>query len=123
MHELSVAEALFAACRDELAARGGGRIERARVAVGELSGVEPQLLRFAWEAVVADGPHAAATLEVDFTPLDQVCSSCGPVAERQPGSWLRTCPGCDAPLTLSGGGELDLIELEFEPATAEVAHR
>ncbi len=46
MHELSVATELYRACRTELEARGGGRLSEARIAVGELSAVEPELLRF-----------------------------------------------------------------------------
>lgn len=117
MHELSVAEALVATCRAELRARGGARIESARIAVGELSGVEPDLLAFAWEGVLAGTPDAGARLEIEYVAVEQLCPDCGPVEDRQPGSWLRTCPACGAPLLLNGGDELDLVELSFPSPT------
>lgn len=113
MHEMSIAEALIRVCREDLGALGGTRIESARVAVGELSSVEPALLTFAWEALVAGTPDEGATLEIELVRVTQVCTDCGPVADRQPGTWLRLCPSCGGPLRLSGGDELDLLELSF----------
>jgi len=116
VHELSVAEALVRACREGLALLGGARIESVRIAVGELSAVEPDLLSFAWEAVTAGTDDEGARLEIDYVPVRQVCASCGPVDDRQPGTWLRTCPFCDAPMRLSGGDELDVLDISFAPS-------
>ena len=121
MHELSVAEAIE---RAALAARpaGAGRLVRARVVVGELASLEPELLLGAWRTLAAAGagPRATlepgATLEIDWRPARQTCAACGEVEERRPGSWLRTCPFCRGPLAVEGGAELDLVELEFEVA-------
>jgi hydrogenase nickel insertion protein HypA len=120
MHELSIATELYAACRREVEGRGGGRIEAVTVAVGELSAVEPALLGFAWEALTGDGADRGARLSIDWRPARQQCPACGPVAERQPGSWLRLCPACSLPLVIEGGRELDIISIEYQAAkTAE----
>jgi hydrogenase nickel incorporation protein HypA/HybF len=111
MHELSIAEALLGVCERELASHGGGRLETVLVAVGELSAVEPDLLRFAWDALVADSRHAGARLEVEVRRAVQTCPVCGEIAERAQGSWLRICPQCAGPLRVDGGDELDLIRL------------
>ncbi|MHC4948648.1 MAG: hydrogenase maturation protease [Planctomycetota bacterium] len=116
MHELSIATELYRACRAEIEGRGGGRLEVVRIAVGELSAVEPDLLRSAWPAVTHGGPDAEATLEIDWHPARQTCPTCGPVAERQAGTWLRLCPACERPLIVEGGRELDIVRIEFEPA-------
>jgi hydrogenase nickel incorporation protein HypA/HybF len=104
---------LHRVCRWEIESRGGGSLELARVAVGELSAVVPELLEFAWQAVVAEGPDSGARLEIEWHPARQLCSRCGELAERQPGSWLRLCPQCSDPLKLEGGQELDLVSLSF----------
>jgi hydrogenase nickel incorporation protein HypA/HybF len=111
VHELSIATEIHRACRKELMRCGGGRLLEVRVAIGELSAVEPELLAFAWEAVVAGGPDEGARLEIDWHPVRQCCPDCGDVSERQPGSWLRLCPICSSPLRLEGGRELDLVSL------------
>src|SRR5512146_1105004 len=98
MHELSLATEVHRACRARIDERGGGRLERVRLAVGELSAVEPELLEFAWQAVVEGGADAGAALEVEWRPARQVCDGCGVVPERAAGDWLRFCPRCERPL-------------------------
>jgi hydrogenase nickel incorporation protein HypA/HybF len=115
MHELSIATEIHRACRTRIEAQGRGRLEKVRLAVGELSAVEPDLLAYAWEAVVAEGPDAGAVLDVEWRAARQVCESCGDVPERAAGSWLRLCPRCEAPLRVEGGDELDLLSFSFTP--------
>lgn len=115
MHELSLVTEILRACRARIDAQGGGRLERVRLAVGELSAVEPELLTYAWEAVLQDGPDAGATLEVEWRPARQVCEACGVVPERAPGSWLRLCPQCERALRIEGGDELDILQFAFTP--------
>ena len=91
--------------------------------MGELSAVEPELLRFAWEAVVSGGPDEGSRLAIEWHPARQCCPDCGDVVERQPGSWLRLCPDCEGPLRLEGGRDLDILSLAFEAgAPGEEAH-
>ena len=94
-------------------ARGAGRLEWVRVAIGELAAVDPELLVYAWEAVVAGGPDAGARLEVEWHPVKQTCAACGETAEREPGSWLRLCPKCGRPVRVEGGDELDVLQLSY----------
>jgi len=90
----------------------------ARLAVGELSAVEPELLVYAWEAVVEDGPDAGAKLVIEWHPADQRCATCGEAKDRASGSWMRLCPDCGMPLEVSGGDELDVLDLSFEATEA-----
>lgn len=114
MHELSIALELWRACAAESGARGGLRIRSVRIAVGELASVDPRALEYAWNDVGASAGVIAPELRVEWCPARQVCARCGALAERQPGSWLRLCPACEQPLRVEGGGELDLLEIDFE---------
>lgn len=113
MHETGIALEILRTSEKLLAQHGGGRLVRVRVAVGELSAVEPELLRYAWEAVVPQTAAEGAELEVVFCPAKQRCPQCGPVT-RQPGIWLPLCLTCGSPLVVEGGRELDLLQVEFE---------
>jgi len=116
MHELGIAAEAHRLARANLP-DAALRLARVWLAVGELSGVDPELLRYAWEAVTAEGPDAGCALEIDWRAACQVCDACDASAERPAGSWLRECPRCSRPLRIDGGQELDLVRLEAEPAS------
>lgn len=114
MHEMGIAIEIYHTCREAVREHGKGRLQRVRIAVGELSAVEPDLLSFGWEAVTADTPDEGAELEIEYCRADQRCPACGEAKERSVGSWMRICPDCGAPLEIHGGDELDVLEVSFE---------
>lgn len=114
MHELSIATEVLRLARRSVDSHGGGRLEAVRVAVGELSAIEPDLLAFAWQALVAGTADEGSRIEIDFRLTRQLCKVCGEVPERAQGDWLRLCPRCAGPLALEGGDELDLLTVSFE---------
>jgi hydrogenase nickel incorporation protein HypA/HybF len=114
MHEMGIALEVYRVCRETVEQHGGGRLHAVRMAIGELAAVEPDLLSFAWEAVVHDGPDAGARLEVTWCPAEQHCAQCGEKVGRSEGSWLRLCPDCGMPLTVRGGNELDVLDVVIE---------
>ncbi len=114
MHELSIATELLRLCEERLERRGARALSRVRVAVGELSSVDPRLLRYAWEGLVAGTPHERAVLDIEWHAAAQSCALCGEVIERQPGTWMRVCPGCGLALRVEGGDELDLLGIESD---------
>ena len=114
MHELSIAEEVWRVARAAMQERGGIRLSRAVVAVGELTAIEPDLLRFAWEAVTKDTSDEGCELEVEWRPAVQHCERCGDLAGHRPGDWVLTCPTCGGPLRIEGGQELDLMQVSFE---------
>jgi hydrogenase nickel incorporation protein HypA/HybF len=120
MHEMSLAQGVLRRCAAHLG-DPPGRIARVRLAVGELSAVEPDLLRFAWEAVTTGGPHAGARLDIEWRMARQRCAACDLAPERAAGAWSPSCPRCDGPLHIEGGQELDVLEMEFIPASVVVA--
>jgi hydrogenase nickel incorporation protein HypA/HybF len=104
---------VYRTCREAVREYGAVRLERVKLAVGELAAVEPDLLSFAWEAVTVDGPDEGSILEIDFRPARQTCTTCNADTDRSEGSWLRLCPTCGMPLVVQGGDELDVLEVSF----------
>ena len=111
---MGIALEVYRTCRETVQEHGGGRLQRVRLAVGELSAVEPELLGYAWEAVVVGTPDEGAELEVEWRPAVQLCVGCAERKQRSEGSWLRVCPDCGLPLQVTGGDDLDVLELSFE---------
>jgi hydrogenase nickel incorporation protein HypA/HybF len=114
MHEMGVAAEVRRIARASVADRGPGRITCVRLAVGDLAAIEPELLAYAWDALVQGTPEEGATLEVDWRPAKQTCRTCGDLSGRAPGSWLRLCPHCDGLLRVTGGDDLDVLQVVFE---------
>jgi len=121
VHELSLASEVYRLCRSRVERPAASRIDRVTLAIGELAAVEPDLLRYAWEAVTAEGPDAGAVLEIEWREASQVCDGCGARPERAAPAWLMSCPGCGRPLRIEGGRELDVLEFSTStiPCPAE----
>jgi hydrogenase nickel incorporation protein HypA/HybF len=119
MHEMGVAAEIQRIARESVAGRGVGRITCVRLAIGDLAAVDPEILGFAWEALVQGTPEEGSVLEVDWRPARQTCPACGDMPGRAPGSWLRLCPRCGGILRVTGGDDLDVLQVVFEEEEPE----
>ena len=113
MHEMTIAAEIQRIGRATVERNGDGRLDSVRVAVGELTAIEPQLLVFAWEALTRGGPDEGARLDVEWRAARQFCATCGGWKTRGHGTWLRLCPDCGMPLKVEGGTELDVLEVAY----------
>ncbi len=113
MHEYSIVEALVEQVASEARARHASAVHRVAVRIGELSGVEIDLLTTAYRTFRDRTICADAELHVTRVPATWACRSCG--APVKPGEVLR-CPRCGSPARLVCGDEilLDRIEMEVE---------
>ena len=112
MHELSIVEALLDRVAAEAARHRATAVARLRVRVGELSGVEPELLASAFTmARQTSSPCAAAELEIVPEAVAWSCPRCERAIER---GAILSCATCGAPARLAAGGAIlpDGIEME-----------
>lgn len=111
VHELSLAEHALAIIEDAAQREGFARVYRVRVAVGRLSHVQPDALRFAFESVCAGTCADGAVLEIIETPGEGECPRClvrSPM-DAEP-AW---CPSCDvSPLRVVGGTRMTVKDLD-----------
>lgn len=118
MHELSIATAIVERA-DELArAEGTDRVAAVTVRVGELAGVVPDALSFAFEVAREGTALAGARLVVEQVTAYAYCVPCDqefPVG-MPPFFW---CPHCDRPSQdLRSGRELEITGIEPGPVPA-----
>lgn len=112
MHELSLCQALIGQLQALARERGARRICLARVGVGPLSGVEPQLLQQAWPVARAGTPAENCELVLEPLPLRVHCPRCGRDSEAQSNRLL--CAHCgDWHTRVIGGDELLLNSVEL----------
>lgn len=92
--------------------RGAQRVYVVRLRIGALSGVVPEALRFAFEALTPGTPAEGAELLIEEVPARFWCPNCQ--REFQAEDLLAECPGCRCPSgQLRAGREMELASLEL----------
>jgi hydrogenase nickel incorporation protein HypA/HybF len=112
MHEYSLVQALVGRVEEEARRRSALAVHALSVRVGELSGVDPELFRTAYETFRQGTICERAPLAVHQVTATWSCPRCGrPIARGA----ILTCPDCKEPARLDEGGDalvLDGIEME-----------
>ena len=94
MHEYSIALELLRSIEAAAAPYEAATVQRVHLRIGELAGVEAELLSSAFESL-----------------FDSDCQLCGKPIET--GAPLR-CPKCEVPARMDSGDEIMLERLEME---------
>ncbi len=111
MHEMALAESVVQIAVDQARAAGADRIVAVWLEIGQLSHVEPDAMRFCFDAVTAGTPAAGARLEIDRVPGKAWCHDCG--AEVAIPRLGAECPSCGGyKLQVSGGDDMRVKEME-----------
>jgi hydrogenase nickel incorporation protein HypA/HybF len=113
MHELGIANAILDTVRAEMENRGGARPQRVGLRIGELTAVDPEALRFAFEVLTQDSDFSGLALDFEICPLRHRCPDCAHDFDVK--DYVFACPRCGALRTeCIGGDELELAYLEVE---------
>jgi hydrogenase nickel incorporation protein HypA/HybF len=111
MHEYSIVQALVERVDAEARARRATAVHRLSVRIGELSGVEVELLTTAYETFRERTVCEGAALDVQVVPARWVCPECGDrIAIGHP----LQCLVCQVPARLAEGDEIMLDRIEME---------
>jgi hydrogenase nickel incorporation protein HypA/HybF len=111
MHEYSIVASLVDRVQREVDARPGAVVRRLHVRIGELAGVELDLLRTAFTTFGERSVCAGAELDIERVPAAWRCMRCDlPIAA---GAVLR-CPNCGRPARLAAGDDITLERIEME---------
>jgi len=113
MHEMSLTESLVELIENERAKQGFTRVRVVRLAIGALGHVEPDAMRFCFDAVARGTIAEGARLDIRMMPGEAWCLDCAKtviVSERG-----AACPECGrGRLQVNGGDDLRLTELEVD---------
>jgi hydrogenase nickel incorporation protein HypA/HybF len=113
MHEMSLIEDVIGLVEQERAKQAFDRVRLIRLELGALGCVEPQALRFCFDAVAQGTIAEGARLDIQMVAGQGWCPDCrlaAPLAER-----FSACPRCDgARMRITAGDGLRLAEMEVE---------
>lgn len=113
MHEYSIVQNLIDLCEQNAEQNGASKVHRVVVGIGQLSSVEPQLLKTAFDTFKLDTIASDAIMEIKNIMLKSECSDCG--CEFEPSLDNFLCTKCGSSNTkLISGDELLLLSLEIE---------
>jgi hydrogenase nickel insertion protein HypA len=111
MHEYSIVQSLLQQVTAAAGERHAQRVKRLSIRVGELSGVDYELLAKAYETFRERTICEGAELVIHRVAAGWSCPRCG---ESVAASGVPRCAACDAPATLVEGSELFLDRVEME---------
>ena len=115
MHEAAISEALLEKLASLAGRNGWSRILRVKVQLGLLSGVVPEALEFAFEALSQGTPAEGAVLQMETEPARFSCESCG---DLKLGRLDFICPNCGGMLKLLQAGR-GILLCEVQPLISE----
>ena len=111
MHEAGLMQEMLNVAFRHLEASGATRIVCLRLSVGPLSGVVPDALEFAFEALAPRTAAEGAKLEIATPGATCYCGRCD--AEKPLEGLNYVCPACgDSDIAIRSGTEFELISME-----------
>lgn len=113
MHEMSLCESVLAIIDRTAQRQGFRRVTAVWLEIGALSGVEPEALRFCFDAVTQGSLAEGARLEIIDAPGEAWCASCE--CNVTVSQWYDACPRCGRhTLSFVSGDQMRIKELEVE---------
>ncbi len=113
MHELGIANSILEGVASQMKSHPGRHARKVGVRIGELAGVDPGALQFAFEALTADTEMRGLELEIEYLTPRSRCRDCA--LEYEVRDFFVQCPGCgSANAQCISGDELDFAYLEVE---------
>ena len=113
MHEIGIADAILNSVRTETGTRPGFVPRKVAVRIGELAAVDPDALRFAFEALTRETELESLELRIEMCSRQHLCVQCNfrfHVTEPD-----FCCPQCGNQFTRCvSGEELEIAYLEME---------
>lgn len=111
MHELSICEGILQVIEDQAVKQKFTSVEKVRLEIGALAGVELEALKFGFDVVTKNSLAENAVLEiitVDGTAWCMPCQKPVPISQR-----YDACPECGGfQLQVTSGDELRIKDLE-----------
>lgn len=111
MHEVSLMQSTLELAVEQAQRQGATQIHQITLRIGQLSGVDPDAIAFAFDVVTQNTMAEKAQLHIDFLPAICYCAHCQQTF--QPSDWVDECPTCHhLSMDLRQGKELQLASME-----------
>ncbi len=110
---MGIANSILEGVAKELQRRPGSCAVKVGVRIGELAGVDPDALSFAFEALTLDTEFAGLSIDIEYVRPRSRCRECN--REFEVRNYELLCPACGSLNTERiSGDELEFAYLEIE---------
>lgn len=111
MHEAGIMRQILEIAAVEARKAGSERVRCIRIRVGNLAGVVPEALRFAFDAMAKGTVAEGGGMEIEMVSASCRCEGCNETFE--PADFIFECPSCHSlDVEILRGRELELSQLE-----------
>ncbi len=112
MHEVSIALNVLEIVSEQCRKEGYNRINSINLRIGKASGIMPDALIFAFDAIKKDTIAENASLNIERNPVSGQCNDCNTeftVDEE----FVLNCPVCGGnSFNITTGREMDIIDMD-----------
>jgi len=113
MHEYSIVQSLLDSCEENATNNGASKVNKVVIKIGVMSGVEPELLKTAFDTFKERTICEKAELVMNIQPIVVKCIGC--LSESTLQKLEYRCPDCKSiELEILDGEDMYLMQLELE---------
>ncbi len=113
MHEYSIVQALLDGCEENVTKNKARKVVEVIVKIGITSGVEPDLLKTAFDTFKLKTVCHDALLTMNLQDIKVRCGECGHEVEIK--KFIHTCPVCHSEdIKIIDGDDMYLMQLVME---------
>ena len=113
MHEMALAEGILQLVEETAQRERAQRVKLVVLEIGQLSTVEPESLKFCFDAITRGSIANGAKLEIVDVPGAGWCMECADTVSMT--ELLSACPQCGSyQLQATGGTEMRVREIEID---------
>jgi len=113
MHEYSIVQSLLDSCEENARDNNANKVTKVVVKIGVMSGVEPDLLKTAFDTFKEASMCKNAEFVINIQPVIIKCSSCSEESILSKNEYH--CPKCHSTeLDVLDGEDMYLMQLELE---------
>jgi hydrogenase nickel incorporation protein HypA/HybF len=114
MHESSLAHSILEIVDEQCREQGCASVEAVTVRLGQATGVMPESLQFAFDALKENTVAKTATLTFEIVPVGGRCNTCEKEFDVPDMQYIFECPLCGSKeFEISRGREMEIAEMEM----------
>jgi hydrogenase nickel incorporation protein HypA/HybF len=114
MHESSIAHSILEIIDEQCAGNGCTVVDVINVRLGRATGVMPEALQFAFDALKEPTKAKSARLHIEIVPVGGSCTACGREFDVPDAQYVFACPHCgSASFAVTRGREMEITDLEM----------